>query len=69
MLVQKLMHFPVLLSFRESEGSFRYGNYRREVDDLRDVVEHFCGAHRSIVAIVGHSKGWPVCRSKYTYDT
>ncbi|XP_024021794.1 putative uncharacterized protein YDL057W isoform X2 [Morus notabilis] len=41
----------------ESEGSFQYGNYRREADDLRDVVQHFRRANRTITAIVGHSKG------------
>ncbi|KDP34090.1 hypothetical protein JCGZ_07661 [Jatropha curcas] len=41
----------------ESEGSFQYGNYRREADDLRAVVQHFCGQKRSISAIIGHSKG------------
>lgn len=42
---------------RESEGSFRYGNYRREADDLRSVIQHFLGENLSITAIVGHSKG------------
>ncbi|GER50605.1 alpha/beta-Hydrolases superfamily protein [Striga asiatica] len=41
----------------ESEGSFQYGNYRREADDLRSVVEHFQKEHRHVVALVGHSKG------------
>ncbi|XP_016477139.2 putative uncharacterized protein YDL057W isoform X1 [Nicotiana tabacum] len=41
----------------ESEGSFQYGNYRREADDLRAVVEHFHEEKRFIAAIVGHSKG------------
>ena len=43
----------------ESEGSFAYGNYRREADDLRAVIEHFRGASpsRGISAILGHSKG------------
>lgn len=45
--------------FRESEGSFKYGNYRREAEDLRAVVEHFKAEGRCIVAIVGHSKGVP----------
>lgn len=42
---------------RESEGSFRYGNYRREADDLCAVVQHFRGWNYVITAIVGHSKG------------
>lgn len=41
----------------ESEGSFQYGNYRREVEDLRAVVQHFLEKRRVIAAIVGHSKG------------
>ncbi|RVW52352.1 putative uncharacterized protein YDL057W [Vitis vinifera] len=41
----------------ESEGSFQYGNYRREADDLRAVVQHFYGEKRVIIALVGHSKG------------
>ncbi|KAF9616970.1 hypothetical protein IFM89_033040 [Coptis chinensis] len=41
----------------ESDGSFQYGNYRREADDLRAVVLHFSGAKHVIQAIVGHSKG------------
>lgn len=42
---------------RESEGSFSYANYWREADDLRAVIQHFCGANRVISAILGHSKG------------
>ncbi|XWS26421.1 hypothetical protein CRYUN_Cryun26dG0030900 [Craigia yunnanensis] len=41
----------------ESEGSFMYGNYRREAEDLRAVVQHFCKKGRLITAIIGHSKG------------
>ncbi|GAA0151598.1 hypothetical protein LIER_37315 [Lithospermum erythrorhizon] len=41
----------------ESEGSFQYGNYRREAEDLRAVVEHFTASGREIKAIIGHSKG------------
>ncbi|KAM3378963.1 putative protein isoform X1 [Capsicum galapagoense] len=41
----------------ESEGSFQYGNYRREADDLRAIVEHFHEEERFIATIVGHSKG------------
>jgi len=40
---------------RESEGTD--GNYWREADDLRAVIEHFNGASRVTSAIVGHSKG------------
>ncbi|XP_041007264.1 uncharacterized protein LOC121251922 isoform X1 [Juglans microcarpa x Juglans regia] len=41
----------------ESEGSFQYGNYWREVEDLRSVIQHFSAANRVIRAILGHSKG------------
>ncbi|XP_071911116.1 putative uncharacterized protein YDL057W isoform X1 [Coffea arabica] len=41
----------------ESEGLFQYGNYWREVEDLRSVVEYFIAANRRITAILGHSKG------------
>ncbi|XP_062101318.1 putative uncharacterized protein YDL057W [Humulus lupulus] len=41
----------------ESEGSFQYGNYRREADDLRDVAQHFNEKNLDIIAIIGHSKG------------
>ncbi|XVF35330.1 hypothetical protein REPUB_Repub18cG0136300 [Reevesia pubescens] len=41
----------------ESEGSFMYGNYRREAEDLRDVVQHFRKKERLLNAIIGHSKG------------
>lgn len=42
---------------RESEGSFEYGNYRREAEDLRAVVHHFNGMNRLVTAVLGHSKG------------
>jgi hypothetical protein len=45
------------LSSRESEGSFQYGNYYREVEDLRAIVQHFREKKYIITAIVGHSKG------------
>ncbi|XP_076911572.1 putative uncharacterized protein YDL057W [Bidens hawaiensis] len=41
----------------ESEGSFGFGNYRKEVDDLKAVVQHFSEANRVVSAIIGHSKG------------
>ncbi|CAN4103747.1 unnamed protein product [Withania somnifera] len=44
----------------ESEGSFQYGNYRREADDLHSVVEFFNGANRKVKAVLGHSKGGDV---------
>ncbi|KAF6169764.1 hypothetical protein GIB67_004156 [Kingdonia uniflora] len=41
----------------ESEGSFQFGNYSREVEDLHAVVLYFSGAKHVISAILGHSKG------------
>ncbi|CAI9110718.1 OLC1v1010787C1 [Oldenlandia corymbosa var. corymbosa] len=53
----------------ESEGSFEFGNYWGEVEDLRSVVEYFTpGMNRNIAAIVGHSRGGMVAllyASKY----
>jgi hypothetical protein len=46
---------------RESEGSFEYGNYWTEVDDLHAVAQHFRESNRVIRAIVGHSKGILIC--------
>ncbi|KAF8776186.1 hypothetical protein HU200_003879 [Digitaria exilis] len=41
----------------ESEGTFEYGNYYKEVDDLHDVILHFKKHKRDTLAIAGHSKG------------
>eukprot|EP00249_Psilotum_nudum_P015549 c25386_g1_i1 orf=401-1270(-) len=41
----------------ESEGEFQYGNYWKEVEDLRSVVLHWVRQGRLMRAIVGHSKG------------
>ncbi|PIA40223.1 hypothetical protein AQUCO_02500135v1 [Aquilegia coerulea] len=41
----------------ESEGSFQFGNYLREVDDLRSVVLYFSGGKHAIITVLGHSKG------------
>lgn len=41
----------------DSEGSFQYGNYWREVDDLRAVILYLSGQKHQVDAIVGHSKG------------
>ena len=43
--------------FRESEGTFQYGNYFREADDLHSVIQHFREANCVTSAILGHSKG------------
>ncbi|PPD82379.1 hypothetical protein GOBAR_DD20695 [Gossypium barbadense] len=44
----------------ESEGSFEFGNYSKEADDLHSVIQHFCEANRIVYAILGHSKGGDV---------
>ncbi|KAH9603734.1 hypothetical protein KSS87_016042 [Heliosperma pusillum] len=44
----------------ESDGSFEYGNYMKEVEDLCAVVKYLKGTNRSVSAIVGHSKGGDV---------
>lgn len=55
-----MTNYLLLLATRESEGSFLYGNYRREADDLLSVVQHFKGKQRLVAALVGHSKGTSV---------
>ncbi|XP_073034870.1 putative uncharacterized protein YDL057W [Primulina eburnea] len=42
---------------RESEGSFHFGNYLSEVEDLRAVTEYFKSVKRAAVVVLGHSKG------------
>lgn len=49
------------LYFRESDGSFQYGYYWREADDLHAVTQHFNEANRVVSAVVGHSKGILTC--------
>jgi alpha/beta superfamily hydrolase len=44
-------------SFRESEGSFYYGNYNYEADDLHSVIQYFSNLNRVVTIILGHSKG------------
>ncbi|WJX96516.1 hypothetical protein P8452_77713 [Trifolium repens] len=41
----------------ESDGSFQYGYYWREAEDLHAVTQHFHESNRLVTAIVGHSKG------------
>lgn len=53
---------------RESEGSFQYGNYHREVEDLRSVIEYFTGVKRTIIAILGHSKGVPTSAQNLDFN-
>ncbi|XP_013625613.1 PREDICTED: uncharacterized protein LOC106331754 isoform X1 [Brassica oleracea var. oleracea] len=45
---------------RESEGSFYYGNYNHEADDLRSVFQHFSDMDRVVPVVLGHSKGGDV---------
>ena len=48
-----MFHIRHALFCRESEGSFRYGNWRKEAQDLHAVIQHFHG----IGCAIGHSKG------------
>ncbi|XP_057421331.1 uncharacterized protein LOC130715269 isoform X2 [Lotus japonicus] len=41
----------------ESDGTFQYGYYWREAEDLHAVTQHFNEANRVVSAVVGHSKG------------
>ena len=41
----------------ESEGSFAYGSYWREAEDLRSVVNYWRFRAWRVVALIGHSKG------------
>ncbi|GKA07925.1 dolichyl-diphosphooligosaccharide--protein glycosyltransferase subunit STT3A [Tanacetum coccineum] len=40
----------------DSDGSFQYGNYYKEVGDLWSVMQHFEQEKWSVTAIIGHSK-------------
>ncbi|CAH8267785.1 unnamed protein product [Arabidopsis lyrata] len=44
----------------ESEGSFYYGNYNHEADDLHSVIQYFTNKNRVVPIILGHSKGGDV---------
>ncbi|XP_010460760.1 PREDICTED: uncharacterized protein LOC104741573 [Camelina sativa] len=44
----------------ESEGSFYFGNYNYEADDLRSVIRYFTNMNRVVPIILGHSKGGDV---------
>ncbi|ESQ45815.1 hypothetical protein EUTSA_v10010563mg [Eutrema salsugineum] len=44
----------------ESEGSFYYGNYNHEADDLHSVIQYFSSLNRVVPIILGHSKGGDV---------
>lgn len=41
----------------ESEGTFAYGNYWKEVEDLRSAVEFWTSKGSRVVCVIGHSKG------------
>ena len=47
--------------FRESEGEFQYGNYRKEADDLHSVVSYLYREKYDVAAVVGRSKGGFSC--------
>ncbi|KAI5077246.1 hypothetical protein GOP47_0007070 [Adiantum capillus-veneris] len=44
----------------ESDGEFHYGNYWKEVEDLRSVICYLAAQGHKVKAIVGHSKGGDV---------
>ncbi|CAE5958846.1 unnamed protein product [Arabidopsis arenosa] len=44
----------------ESEGSFYFGNYNYEADDLHSVIRYFTNMNRVVPIIIGHSKGGDV---------
>ncbi|CAH8366875.1 unnamed protein product [Eruca vesicaria subsp. sativa] len=44
----------------ESEGSFYFGNYNHEADDLRSVIQQFSNMDRVVPIILGHSKAGDV---------
>lgn len=44
----------------ESDGTFQYGNYYKEVSDLHAVIQYFKEHQRYTRAIAGHSKGGDV---------
>ncbi|XP_022967806.1 uncharacterized protein LOC111467209 isoform X1 [Cucurbita maxima] len=44
----------------ESEGSFQYGYYHGEADDLHAIIQYWRAAGRVISGILGHSKGGDV---------
>jgi alpha/beta superfamily hydrolase len=48
---------PLIMLFRESEGEFQYGNYKKEADDLHSVISYLYHEKYDVTAIVGHSKG------------
>lgn len=66
MLIVKILRYLFELLDSESEGSCQYGNYRREADDLRAVVQFFKAQKRVVAAIIGHSKGLPLVLFKET---
>ncbi|VVB04524.1 unnamed protein product [Arabis nemorensis] len=46
--------------YGESEGSFNYGNYKYEAEDLHSVIQHFSNTNRVVTTILGHSRGGDV---------
>lgn len=49
--------YDVIYISSESEGTFEYGNYWKEVEDLHSVLLYFSEKDYETSAIVGHSKG------------
>lgn len=49
--------YDVIYISSESEGTFEFGNYWKEVEDLHSVLLYFSEKDYETSAIVGHSKG------------
>ncbi|XP_020242497.1 uncharacterized protein LOC109820713 isoform X2 [Asparagus officinalis] len=47
----------------ESEGTFEYGNYHKEVEDLHAVIQHLSKT-QEVSAILGHSKAASYCAGR-----
>ena len=54
--VQPYTYF-VYFQIRESDGEFEFGNYWKEVEDLRSVILYLKAQGHKVKAILGHSKG------------
>ncbi|XP_026451008.1 uncharacterized protein LOC113351193 [Papaver somniferum] len=52
---------------RESEGTFEFGSYSKEADDLHSVVMYFSGLKQVIGGILGHGKATVVSISAHYY--
>ncbi|XP_027919384.1 uncharacterized protein LOC114177960 isoform X2 [Vigna unguiculata] len=53
----------------ESEGSFEFGSYWREAEDIRAVAQHFQETNRTVIAIVGHRANAALLYASKYHDT